>query len=368
MRTQLFTIASAPFEAARQVTSLPVGHKSRRPHGHSFLATVRATEGPAWEEFSGSASWTLSTMLQECVSRLDYTDLRTLLDQPTDENLARWIRDQFARQHPKVRLTQVGVRSTSGTGVDLDARGHAHVWRRYRFQAAHRLPNVPVGHKCGRMHGHSFEVILHANQDVGTRDLSIDYDHLDDIWAPLHMQLNYHCLNEIDGLSNPTSEIISAWLWGQLKTVLPELSSVTVYETGSCGANFDGRNYRIWKEMTLDSAVRMRSAPPGHPLTALHGHTYSLRLHLQAPLDAVMGWTLDFGDVKALFDPIFKALDHQPLHELPELEECSTEHLARWAFARAKDVLPCCERIDVLEAEGAGSLLIYGDAPDLMPL
>lgn len=368
MTIQVFTSAAAAFEAARQVSALPQGHRSRGLHGHSFLATVRATDGGAWEEFPGSASWTLNNLLSKCVEPLDYKYLGTVLEQPTDENIARWIRSEFARRHPAVRLVQVGVKSTAGTGVDVDAQGQAHVWRRYRFQAAHRLPNVPVGHKCGRMHGHSFEVILHANQDLGARDLSIDYDYLDEIWAPFHIQLNYHCLNEIEGLSNPTSEVISAWLWKRVKAVLPELSSVTVYETGSCGANFDGSNYRIWKEMTLDSAVQMRAAPPGHPLTALHGHTYDLRLHLRAPLDEVMGWTMDFGDVKALFDPIFKALDHQPLYELPELQDCTAAQIARWAFAKAQEVLPACERIDVFETHGAGSLLISGAVPDLMPI
>ncbi|HND34686.1 MAG TPA: 6-carboxytetrahydropterin synthase, partial [Myxococcota bacterium] len=152
-----------------------------------------------------------------------------------------------------------------------DNAGRAHVWRRYRFQAAHQLPNVPAGHKCGRMHGHGFEGILHANSDLGERDLAIDYDHLDALWAPLHFELNYRCLNEIPGLENPTSELISSWLWARLKPQLPELSWITVYETGSSGANFNGRDYRIWKEMTLDSAVRLREAPAGHHLAALRG-------------------------------------------------------------------------------------------------
>lgn len=368
MPIECLTSAAASFEAARQVTALPVGHRSRNLHGHSFLATVRAANGPEWADFPGSAAWTLNRWLAECVKELDYRYLGTLLEQPTDENLARWIRAQLETRHPGLRLQQVGVKSTAGTGVDLDAQARAHVWRRYRFQAAHRLPHVPLGHKCGRMHGHSFEVIVHANQDLGSRDLSIDYDHLDEIWAPFHMMLNYQCLNEIDGLQNPTSEVISAWLWGRLQAVLPELSSVTVYETGSCGANFDGKDYRIWKEMTLDSAVRLKRAPVGHELHQLHGHTFDLRLHLKAPLDQVMGWTIDFGDVKAMFDPIFKALDHQPLHEQEALEDCDTATLARWTFEQAGAVLPCTERVDVFETHGAGSLLFAGDAPDLIPI
>jgi len=368
MTTHCLTSAAAPFEAARQVSALPQGHRSRNLHGHSFLATVRATDSAKWQDFEGSAAWSLNEQLKAIVSELDYKDLNALMPQPTDENLARWIRGEFARRHPLVKLQQVGVKSTSGTGVDLDAQGQAHVWRRYRFQAAHQLPNVPMGHKCGRMHGHSFEVIVHANQELGGRDLSIDYDHLDEIWAPFHMQLNYECLNTIPGLENPTSEVISAWLWHRLREVLPALSSVTVYETGSCGANFNGTDYRIWKEMTLDSAVQFNRAPQGHPLRALHGHTFDLRLHLKAPIDEVMGWTIDFGDVKTLFDPIFKALDHQPLHQREDLLDCDTESLARWAFAQAQAVLPFTERVDIFETQGAGTMLFVDEAPDLIPV
>ena len=69
----------------------------------------------------------------------------------------------------------------------------------------------------------------------------------------------------------------------RLKPVLPELSWVTVYETGSCGANFNGYEYRIWKEMTLDSALVLKQAPSEDALSHVHGHTYTLRLHLSAP-------------------------------------------------------------------------------------
>jgi len=227
---------------------------------------------------------------------------------------------------------------------------------------------VPPGHKCGRMHGHGFEVIVHANQDLGERDLSIDYDRLDALWAPFHVQLNYHCLNELEGLSNPTSEVISAWLWARLKPQLPELSWITVYETGSCGANFDGRLYRIWKEMTLDSAIRLQRAPAGHPLTSIHGHTYTLRLHLSAELDTVMGWTVDFGDVKDKFDPIFKALDHRPLYEIADLPDGDTASLSDWVLAKGRAVLPQLDRVDLYETRGSGAIVSAAGSEDLIPV
>ena len=344
--------ASRNFESARQVGILPEGHKGRRLHGHSFVAKIRADLPAGWAPYPGGEVPLLGQRLAACTEQLDYRLLNDLHPNPTDENLARWLRDQL----DVPGLEQVGIQSTADQGVDLDRHDQAHVWRRYRFQSAHKLPNVPLGHKCGRLHGHGFEVIVHANQDAGGRDLSIDYDHLDAIWAPFHYQLNHRYLNDIEGLSNPTSEIMAGWLWARLKAVLPELSWVTVYETGSCGANFNGRDYRIWKELTLDSAVRLQHAPPHDPHSVVHGHTYTLRLHLAAPLDAVMGWTVDFGDVKERFKPIFKALDHHPLHEMPGLADSDAATLAHWVLQEARATLPQVDRVDLYQTRGCGAL------------
>ena len=73
---------------------------------------------------------------------------------------------------------------------------------------------------------------------------------------------------------------------------------VSVYETATAGCHYDGNTYRIWKEQSFESALRLKRAPEGHVLQRLHGHSYLVRLHLTAPLDKVMGWTVDYGDVK----------------------------------------------------------------------
>lgn len=359
----LFAAASG-FEAARHVDILPVGHRSRRLHGHSFLAQVRCDLPGGWARFPGGEVDRLRETLESRIAQLDYRLLNEQVQQPTDENLARWV-----RAHLDVPgIEQVGIQSTPHEGVDLDGQGHAHVWRRYVFQSAHRLPNVPLGHKCGRMHGHGFEVIVHANQALGQRDLSIDYDHLDDLWAPIHSELNYACLNDLPGLQNPTSEVLSSWIWSRLKPKLPELSWVTVYETASCGANYDGERYRIWKELTLDSSLQLKHAPDGSPLRRIHGHTYTLRLHLSAPLDTVMGWTVDFGDVKEIFNPIFKAIDHQPLHQIADLEDCDTASIASWILDKARGQLPQLDRVDLYETRGCGAIVSLGDEGPALPV
>ena len=345
--------ASGRFESARKVETLPSDHRSRRMHGHSFLATAYADVPNDWLQYAGGEVAALQQRVSRCVESLNYCVLNDHLQQPTDENLARWVRRELGTSG----INRIAVQSTLDQGVELDARDHAHVWRRYRFQAAHQLPHVPAGHKCGRLHGHGFQVMVHANQDLAGADLGIDYDHLDELWSPLSAQLNYRCLNEIAGLENPTSEMVSSWLWGQLKPKLPALSWVTVYETASCGATFDGTNYRIWKDFTLDSAVRHRRAPSDDPRHGIHGHTYTLRLHLSAPLDRLMGWTVDFGDVKAIFDPIFKSIDHHPLHEQADLADGDTTTIARWLHETTARKLPGLARVDLFESEGCGSLV-----------
>jgi 6-pyruvoyltetrahydropterin/6-carboxytetrahydropterin synthase len=359
-----YTTAAAGFEAARRVSVLPEGHRARRLHGHSFLASVRAKLPEGWAPFPGAEVGELEQRLLACIAPLDYNELNRVLDQPTDENLARWIRDRL----DVPGIDTIGVQSTQHEGVDLDRNDHAHLWRRYVFQSAHRLPNVPPGHQCGRMHGHGFEVILHANQDLGKRDLGIDYDRLDALWAPIHAELDHACLNDIPGLENPTSELISSWIWRRLKPRLPELSWVTVYETASCGAHFDGTHYRIWKEMTLDSALQLRRAPEGDSRRRIHGHTYTLRLHLSAPLDEVLGWTVDFGDVKELFTPIFKRLDHQPLHEVLDAEDTDTASVARWIRAQTSPILPQIDRIDLYETRGCGTILAWSEDSPALPV
>lgn len=364
MTEHLLYAAAAGFEAARRVTLLPEGHRSRRLHGHSFLAEVRAQLPAGWAPFKGGEVDALGARLEAAVAPLDYNPLNAVLEQPTDENIARWLRARL----DVPGLDSIGIQSTAHEGVDLDVHDHAHVWRRYLFQSAHRLPHVPVGHKCGRMHGHGFEVILHADQDLAGSGIGVDYDHIDRLWAPLHAELDHACLNDIPGLENPTSEIISGWIWQRLKPRLPELSWVTVYETASCGAHFDGRHYRIWKELTLDSALRLANAPEGDPRRRIHGHTYTLRLHLHAPLDTLRGWTIDFGDVKDVFDPIFRRLDHHPLHELPGAADNDTASLARWIRAEAAPLLPQLDRIDLYQTRGSGAILSWGELGPALPV
>jgi 6-pyruvoyltetrahydropterin/6-carboxytetrahydropterin synthase len=109
--------------------------------------------------------------------------------------------------------------------------------RQYGFEAAHRLPNVPEGHKCARLHGHSFRVTVHVEGDVGeTSGWVMDFADLDAVAAPVVARLDHRYLNEIEGLDNPTSERVAEWLWQRLEAQLPGLSQISIRETCTSAA------------------------------------------------------------------------------------------------------------------------------------
>ena len=120
----------------------------------------------------------------------------------------------------------------------------AHIVELFRdvtFEAAHRLPNVPEGHKCARLHGHSFRVrlVVRGPVDPHTGWL-MDFADLKAAWAPLDARLDHRYLNEIPGLENPTSEVLARWIWRELAPTLPYLHAVEVRETCTSGCVYRG--------------------------------------------------------------------------------------------------------------------------------
>ena len=110
----------------------------------------------------------------------------------------------------------------------------------FRFEAAHRLPKVPEGHKCGRLHGHSYQVdvIIKGTPDPET-GMVIDFGEITKAWEPLQLRLDHYYLNEIEGLENPTSEVLSEWIYRRLKPTLPCLSAIYVHETCTSSARYE---------------------------------------------------------------------------------------------------------------------------------
>ncbi len=117
------------------------------------------------------------------------------------------------------------------------------IFKAFTIEAAHRLPNVPPGHKCARLHGHSFRVEIHLRGPVGSETgWVMDFAEIKEAFQPLYEQLDHHYLNEIEGLSNPTSENLARWIWRHLHSSLPGLIKVVVQETCTSGCVYQGEN------------------------------------------------------------------------------------------------------------------------------
>ena len=115
------------------------------------------------------------------------------------------------------------------------------IFKEFVFEAAHRLPNVPYGHKCGRLHGHSFKFALEIGGDVDPFTGFIkDFGEVKELIKPIYDSLDHNYLNDIDGLSNPTSENLSKWIYDKAKALDINVVSVKVWETCTCGATYVG--------------------------------------------------------------------------------------------------------------------------------
>lgn len=125
---------------------------------------------------------------------------------------------------------------------DENAEGEVvELLHRFRFEAAHLLPRVPEGHKCRRLHGHSFSVVVVVHGVIDSElGWLVDYGEIKAAVAPVRERLDHRYLNEIAGLENPTSERLAIWIWHELATALPGLCEVRVEETCNNACRYFG--------------------------------------------------------------------------------------------------------------------------------
>lgn len=117
------------------------------------------------------------------------------------------------------------------------------IFKEFTFEAAHRLPRVPEGHKCARLHGHSFQVRISIQGPVDPElGWVADFSDIKAAFQPTYDRLDHHYLNEVEGLENPTSENLAKWIWEQVAPRLSGLSQVAVRETCTSGCIYRGRD------------------------------------------------------------------------------------------------------------------------------
>ncbi len=117
------------------------------------------------------------------------------------------------------------------------------IFKSFTFEAAHRLPHVPEGHQCGRMHGHSYVVELRLEGRLDPRQGWVrDFGEVSAAFRPLLERLDHAMLNDLPGLENPTCENLARWMWRALRPALPELREILVRETASAGCVYGGED------------------------------------------------------------------------------------------------------------------------------
>lgn len=116
----------------------------------------------------------------------------------------------------------------------------------------------------------------------------------------------------------------------------------------------------IIKEFTFDAAHYLPNVPDTHKCKNLHGHTYRVRLCIEGPLDPVLGWVMDFADIKAAWKPLEQQLDHQVLNNIPGMTNTTAEELAMWIYHQLKPALPLLSRVELFETPTSG--VIYRGA------
>jgi 6-pyruvoyltetrahydropterin/6-carboxytetrahydropterin synthase len=115
------------------------------------------------------------------------------------------------------------------------------IYKQFTFDSAHFLPNVPEGHKCREMHGHTYHLTIFAEGALlEPEGWVLDFTDLKLVVKPIIEQLDHKLLNNIQGLENPTSEVLVTWLWKQIKPSLPALKRIELKETPTSGVIYEG--------------------------------------------------------------------------------------------------------------------------------
>ena len=114
-------------------------------------------------------------------------------------------------------------------------------FKEFTIDCAHSLPNVPDGHKCKNVHGHTYKirVVLKGELDP-VFGWVFDFAEIKTAFEPLKEILDHKYINDVEGLENPTAENLAIWIWNRLASELKTLFEIWVFETPTSGTVYRG--------------------------------------------------------------------------------------------------------------------------------
>ena len=115
------------------------------------------------------------------------------------------------------------------------------IFKQFTFDSAHFLPNVPHGHKCKEIHGHTYTLTVYLDAALDEKlGWVADFAEVKHIISPIIDIVDHHLLNTIEGLENPTCELLAIWIWNKIKKEIPILKKIKLNETPSSGVVYEG--------------------------------------------------------------------------------------------------------------------------------
>tara|TARA_R110002072_G_C7926586_1_gene531388 strand:- start:318 stop:674 length:357 start_codon:yes stop_codon:yes gene_type:complete len=112
----------------------------------------------------------------------------------------------------------------------------------------------------------------------------------------------------------------------------------------------------IYKSFTIEAAHRLPNLPDDHKCSRLHGHSFTIEVHVSGEVDETTGWVMDFADISGVIKPVFECLDHRYLNDIEGLENPTSENLAKWLWQKLKQQLPLLSSIVVKETCTSGCI------------
>ncbi len=115
------------------------------------------------------------------------------------------------------------------------------IFKEFNFDSAHFLPNVPDGYKCKGIHGHTYRMTIYFEGDLDEQfGWVIDFAEIKNEVNPIIKSIDHKLLNDIEGLENPTCEVIAIWIWNKIKQRIPLLCRIELFETLTSGVVYEG--------------------------------------------------------------------------------------------------------------------------------
>ena len=103
------------------------------------------------------------------------------------------------------------------------------IYKEFSFEAAHFLPSAPKGHPNSRIHGHSFRVrVTISGRPDPVTGLVMHFEDFEAAIESAQEKLDHQFLNELEGLSVPTLERITQWVWREIRPKVPNLHEILI--------------------------------------------------------------------------------------------------------------------------------------------